>query len=36
VGEEFGISAQFSNMSGLYNSFLENIITINAVMFMVT
>jgi len=30
VGEEFGISAQFSNMSGLYNSFLENIITINA------
>jgi len=30
VGEEFGISARYSNISGLYNSFLENQITINA------
>jgi hypothetical protein len=30
VGEEFGMSARYNNMSGLYNSFLENDITINA------
>jgi hypothetical protein len=30
VGEEFGISAKYSNISGLYNSFLENNISINA------
>jgi len=30
VGEEFGISAKFNNISGLYNSFLENQVTINA------
>ena len=29
VGEEFGISAKFNNISGLYISFLENNITIN-------
>jgi len=30
VGEEFGISARYSNISGLYNSFLENNISVNA------
>jgi hypothetical protein len=30
VGEEFGISAKYSNISGLYNAFLENEISINA------
>ena len=30
VGEEFGLSAKYNNVSGLYNTFLENQISVNA------
>ncbi|KPA18050.1 Ig domain-containing protein [Candidatus Magnetomorum sp. HK-1] len=30
VGEEFGLSAKYNNISGLYNAFLENEIKVNA------